>query len=27
MSADQLTYTFHLRKNLKFSDGSPLTAY
>lgn len=26
ISADQLTYTFHLRKNLKFSDGSPLTA-
>ncbi|WP_445492484.1 ABC transporter substrate-binding protein [Niallia sp. 03133] len=23
---DQLTYTFHLRKNLTFSDGSPLTA-
>lgn len=23
---DQLTYTFHLRKDLKFSDGSPLTA-
>lgn len=26
VSADQLTYTFHLRKDLKFSDGSPLTA-
>ncbi|PFS27898.1 ABC transporter substrate-binding protein [Bacillus cereus] len=26
VSSDQLTYTFHLRKNLKFSDGSPLTA-
>ncbi|OKP84548.1 ABC transporter substrate-binding protein [Paenibacillus sp. P32E] len=26
VSDDQLTYTFHLRKNLKFSDGSPLTA-
>ncbi|QAA30523.1 ABC transporter substrate-binding protein [Clostridium manihotivorum] len=26
ISKDQLTYTFHLRKNLKFSDGSPLTA-
>ncbi|MCM3703885.1 ABC transporter substrate-binding protein [Paenibacillus macerans] len=26
ISADQLTYTFHLRKDLKFSDGSPLTA-
>ncbi|MEK5436493.1 MULTISPECIES: ABC transporter substrate-binding protein [Paenibacillus] len=25
-SDDQLTYTFHLRKDLKFSDGSPLTA-
>ena len=24
--SDQLTYTFHLRDNLKFSDGSPLTA-
>lgn len=26
MSEDQLTYTFHLHKDLKFSDGSPLTA-
>ncbi|WP_025694188.1 ABC transporter substrate-binding protein [Paenibacillus durus] len=26
VSQDQLTYTFHLRKDLKFSDGSPLTA-
>ncbi|MBK5430100.1 ABC transporter substrate-binding protein [Bacillus sp. TH25] len=26
VSSDQLTYTFHLRKDLKFSDGSPLTA-
>nr|WP_042374019.1 ABC transporter substrate-binding protein [Neobacillus jeddahensis] len=26
VSDDQLTYTFHLRKGLKFSDGSPLTA-
>ncbi|MGA4466252.1 ABC transporter substrate-binding protein [Bacillus bombysepticus] len=26
VSSDQLTYTFHFRKNLKFSDGSPLTA-
>ncbi|ASA22823.1 ABC transporter substrate-binding protein [Paenibacillus donghaensis] len=26
VSDDQLTYTFHLRKALKFSDGSPLTA-
>lgn len=26
ISADSLTYTFHLRKDLKFSDGSPLTA-
>ncbi|WP_419880978.1 ABC transporter substrate-binding protein [Peribacillus sp. B-H-3] len=26
VSKDQLTYTFHLRKGLKFSDGSPLTA-
>jgi peptide/nickel transport system substrate-binding protein len=26
ISADNLTYTFHLRKGLKFSDGSPLTA-
>ncbi|MFB5267495.1 ABC transporter substrate-binding protein [Paenibacillus enshidis] len=26
ISADQLTYTFHLRPDSKFSDGSPLTA-
>lgn len=26
VSSDQLKYTFHLRKDLKFSDGSPLTA-
>lgn len=26
ISDDQLTYTYHLRKGLKFSDGSPLTA-
>ncbi|KXZ23919.1 ABC transporter substrate-binding protein [Bacillus nakamurai] len=26
ISKDQLTYTFHLRKGLVFSDGSPLTA-
>ncbi|PFN21024.1 ABC transporter substrate-binding protein [Bacillus cereus] len=26
VSSDQLTYTFYLRKDLKFSDGSPLTA-
>jgi len=26
ISPDQLTYTFHLRKDSKFSDGSPLTA-
>ncbi len=26
VSSDQLTYTFHLRKDAKFSDGSPLTA-
>ncbi len=26
ISPDQLTYTFYLRKGLKFSDGSPLTA-
>ncbi|WP_223066175.1 ABC transporter substrate-binding protein [Paenibacillus caui] len=26
VSADQLTYTYHLRKDLKFSDGTPLTA-
>ncbi len=27
ISKDQLTYTFFLRKNAKWSDGSPLTAY
>lgn len=26
ISSDQLKYTFHLKKGLKFSDGSPLTA-
>lgn len=26
VSEDQLTYTYHLRKDLKFSDGSPMTA-
>lgn len=26
ISSDNLTYTFHLRDNLKFEDGSPLTA-
>ncbi|SFS48691.1 ABC transporter substrate-binding protein [Paenibacillus sp. BC26] len=26
VSADNMTYTYHLRKDLKFSDGSPLTA-
>ncbi|KAB7790233.1 ABC transporter substrate-binding protein [Bifidobacterium leontopitheci] len=26
ISSDGLTYTYHLRKGLKFSDGSPLTA-
>jgi len=26
LSKDQRTYTFHLQKDLKFSDGSPLTA-
>lgn len=26
VSDDQLTYTYHLRKDLTFSDGSPLTA-
>ena len=26
MSADGLTYTFHMREGLKWSDGSPLTA-
>ena len=25
ISADNKTYTFHLRPNLKFSDGSPIT--
>ncbi len=25
-SADHMTYTFHLRPNLKFSDGTPLTS-
>lgn len=27
ISADGKTYTFHLRNNLKFSDGSPITAH
>ncbi len=26
ISPDRLTYTFHLKPNLKFSDGSPITA-
>src|SRR5947209_13175711 len=26
VSADHVTYTFHLRPNLKFSDGTPLTS-
>jgi len=26
VSSDHMTYTFHLRPNLKFSDGTPLTA-
>lgn len=26
VSDDGLTYTFHLRKGLKWSDGTPLTA-
>ena len=26
VSTDNLTYTFHLRQDLKFSDGTPLTA-
>ncbi|MFC5652684.1 ABC transporter substrate-binding protein [Paenibacillus solisilvae] len=26
VTADNLTYTYHLRKDLKFSDGTPLTA-
>jgi ABC-type dipeptide transport system, periplasmic component len=26
VSPDNLTYTYHLRKNVKFSDGSPVTA-
>ncbi|QHT61296.1 ABC transporter substrate-binding protein [Paenibacillus lycopersici] len=26
VSSDNLTYTYHLRKDLKFSDGTPLTA-
>ncbi|HTI14676.1 MAG TPA: peptide ABC transporter substrate-binding protein [Dictyobacter sp.] len=26
ISTDKMTYTFHLRPNLKFSDGTPLTA-
>ncbi len=27
ISTDGKTYTFHLRKNLKFSDGTPITAH
>ncbi|HXZ95298.1 MAG TPA: peptide ABC transporter substrate-binding protein [Dehalococcoidia bacterium] len=27
VSADGLTYTFHLRTDVKFSDGTPVTAY
>ena len=26
ISADNLTYTFHIRDNAKFSDGTPITA-
>src|SRR5258708_13354707 len=26
VSSDNLTYTFHMKPNLKFSDGTPLTA-
>lgn len=26
VSPDNLTYTYHLRKDLKFSDGTPITA-
>ena len=27
LSEDGMTYTFHLREGLKWSDGTPLTAY